>query len=195
MNVFKDKLKMYASDGAIKRAVTVSGRLFFFDFFFILISSRQLLYFSPKILPSDYFAHYTDLVSGVLHFKVMTRFCSDSDSFLGPFPNMFSQVGMAKCAFFLLFCSWPFSLDTSQQLQHCLYMETIALAILSELCFCSVSNIQYDFRMSRLIQFMLRIIIISARASICDVMVPHWCHLAIMARSRDWNKILYIKSA
>ena len=24
-----------------------------------------------------------------------------------------------------------------------------------------------------------------ARASICDVMVPHWCHLAIMARSRD----------
>ena len=25
-----------------------------------------------------------------------------------------------------------------------------------------------------------------ARASICDVMVPHWCHLAIMARSRDW---------
>ena len=20
---------------------------------------------------------------------------------------------------------------------------------------------------------------------ICDVMVPHWCHLAIMARSRD----------
>ena len=24
-----------------------------------------------------------------------------------------------------------------------------------------------------------------ARASICDVTVPHWCHLAIMARSRD----------
>ena len=24
-----------------------------------------------------------------------------------------------------------------------------------------------------------------ARVRICDVMVPHWCHLAIMARSRD----------
>ena len=24
-----------------------------------------------------------------------------------------------------------------------------------------------------------------ARETICDVMVPHWCHLAIMARSRD----------
>ena len=31
-----------------------------------------------------------------------------------------------------------------------------------------------------------------ARASICDVMVPHWCHLAIMARSRDWIKIFVI---
>ena len=31
-----------------------------------------------------------------------------------------------------------------------------------------------------------------AHASICDVMVPHWCHLAIMARSRDWIKIFVI---
>ena len=31
-----------------------------------------------------------------------------------------------------------------------------------------------------------------ARASICDVMVPHWCHPAIMARSRDWIKIFVI---
>ena len=31
-----------------------------------------------------------------------------------------------------------------------------------------------------------------ARASICDVMAPHWCHLAIMARSRDWIKIFVI---
>ena len=31
-----------------------------------------------------------------------------------------------------------------------------------------------------------------ARASICDVMVPHWCHLATMARSRDWIKITVI---
>ena len=94
----------------------------------------------------------------------MTRFCSDSDSFLGPFANMFSQVGMAKCASLLLFCSWPFSLDTSQHLQHCRYMETITLAVLLEMCFCSVSNIQYDFRMSRLIIFMLRNIIISRAA-------------------------------
>ena len=26
----------------------------------------------------------------------------------------------------------------------------------------------------------------------CDVMVPHWCHPAIMARSRDWIKIFVI---
>ena len=26
----------------------------------------------------------------------------------------------------------------------------------------------------------------------CDVMVPHWCHLAIMAGSRDWIKIFVI---
>ena len=31
-----------------------------------------------------------------------------------------------------------------------------------------------------------------ARARICDVMVPHWCHLAIIARSRDWIKIFVI---
>ena len=31
-----------------------------------------------------------------------------------------------------------------------------------------------------------------ARASICGVMVPHWCHLAIMARSRNWIKIFVI---
>ena len=31
-----------------------------------------------------------------------------------------------------------------------------------------------------------------ARASICDVMVPLWCHLAIMARSRDWIQIFVI---
>ena len=31
-----------------------------------------------------------------------------------------------------------------------------------------------------------------ARASICDVMVPHWCHLAIMAWSRDWIKYLIV---